>query len=248
MSQVVNISIDDALASSVPLAKSMRIARRAVGNSHHCGALSTTVERIAEAGLIGVMVAHMPKAMAPWGAHAALFGTNPIAAATPRPDGPPLVIDPSLSKVARGKIMVASKTGQSIPKGWALDAAGRATTALQAALDGSLVPIGEAKDTALALTVEIMAAGLEGAAFSHEAGSFLSHDGAPPRRGHTLIAIDTGGQPGYGELLGEIGRQERERIAMPDAGASASPCKSSIKRETWPVSLERPPRHARKTR
>ncbi|PWE34514.1 sulfolactate dehydrogenase [Pelagicola sp. LXJ1103] len=182
-------ALDKALAAGLPLSQEMGIAIMAIANSHHCGALSVQVEKIANAGLIGIMVANAPKAIAPWGGKAPLFGTNPIAFATPQANGAPLVIDLSLSKVARGKVMNAHKSNQQIPLGWALDAQGNPTTDPAEALAGTMQPIGEAKGTALALMVEILAAAFTGSAMSHEAGTFFDADGPAPRVGQTLIAI-----------------------------------------------------------
>src|SRR5947207_1049875 len=81
-------------------------------------------------------------AMPAWGGKRALFGTNPLAAVFPRRAAPPLVIDLSLSAVARGKIMVAAREGKPIPEGWALDRDGRPTTDARAALEGSMLPAG----------------------------------------------------------------------------------------------------------
>ena len=129
-------------------------------------------------GLIGIMVANTPAAIAPWGGNKPLYGTNPIAFAAPRAGQDPLVIDLSLSVVARGKVMNAKKTGQSIPEGWALDKDGQSTTDPNAALDGgTMVPIGEAKGTALALMVEILAASLTGANTSADMPSFFASSG-----------------------------------------------------------------------
>ena len=197
-------ALDMALDAGLPLAKEMGIAVMTIGNSHHCGALSVQVERMAKTGLIGLMVANTPKAIAPWGGKDAKFGTNPIAFATPVAGEPPLVIDLSLSRVARGKVMAAKKAGRAIPEGWALDADGNTTTDPEAALTGTMVPIGEAKGTALALMVEILAAALSGSAFSSEAASFLSHEGPAPRVGQTLIAIDPGVQNDYAARLNDL--------------------------------------------
>ncbi len=209
-------ALDVALQAGIPLAREMGVAVTTVGNSHHCGAMSIQVERIAEAGLIGVMVANAPKAIAPWGAKDAVFGTNPIAFATPVAKAPPLVIDLSLSIVARGKVMAAHKAGKSIPEGWALDRAGRSTTDAASALEGSMLPIGEAKGTALALMVEILAAALSGSAFSRDAGSFFTADGDLPNVGQTLIAIHPDGGTEFGErisdLLGYIASLEGARL------------------------------------
>ena len=182
-------ALDAALAEGLPLAEKMGIVIMAVANSHHCGTLSVQVEKIAHAGMIGLMVANAPKSIAPWGAKEPLFGTNPIAFATPQATGAPLVIDMSLSRVARGKVMNAYKTNQPIPLGWALDAQGNPTTDAKAALEGTMLPIGEAKGVALALMVEILSSAFTGSSFSYQAGSFFTSDGPAPKVGQTLIAI-----------------------------------------------------------
>lgn len=194
-------ALDAALEAGLPVARDQGIAIMAVTNSHHCGALSVQVDRIAQAGLIGMMVANSPKAIAPWGAAQALYGTNPIAFSAPRAGQPPMVIDLSLSVVARGKVMNAAKMGNTIPEGWALDADGQPTTDPQAALQGTMVPIGEAKGTALALMVEILSTLFTGAAMSHEATSFFAAEGAPPRVGQTLIAIRPDPESGFAARL-----------------------------------------------
>lgn len=163
----------------------------AVRNSHHFGVAGHHVERAAEQGAVALAFGNSPAAIAPWGGAAAVYGTNPIAFATPRRDQPPLVIDLSLSKVARGKVMVARDKGERIPDDWALDAQGRATTDPAAVLDGgTMLPLGDAKGAALALAVEILAAGLTGAHFGFEASSFFTAEGDPPRVGQLFILFD----------------------------------------------------------
>ena len=212
-------ALDEAIERGSEAAHLYGIASMSIFNSHHCGALSIQVEKLAQKGLIGMMVANTPKAIAPWGAAEAQFGTNPIAFAVPRADAPALVMDLSLSKVARGKVMNASKIGQPIPEGWALDGSGNPTTDPAAALQGTMVPIGEAKGTALALMVETLAAVHTGSALSSAAGSFFNADGPPPRVGQFLLAIKPGQQPDgegfagrFEQLLGEINAAEGARL------------------------------------
>ena len=161
-----------------------------VTRSHHCGVLGLFAEKIACAGFIGLCFANTPAAMAPWGGNKASFGTNPLAFGCPRQNAPPLVIDRSLSKVARGKIMVAGKKGESIPDGWALDAEGKPTTDPKKALAGTMIPLGDAKGAALALMVEVLAASLTGANHAYEASSFFDATGPAPGVGQFFIAID----------------------------------------------------------
>ncbi len=182
-------AIDRAIAEGVEVARSLGVATMAITRSHHCGALSVQVEKIARQGLVGMMFANAPAAIAPWGAKTPVFGTNPIAFAAPRADADPLVIDLSLSRVARGKVMHAKKSGQPIPEGWALDKDGQPTTDADAALQGSMLPIGAAKGAVLALVVETLAAVMTGANLSKEASSFFNAEGPPPGVGQFLIAM-----------------------------------------------------------
>ncbi len=165
------------------------IAVAAVTHSHHCGAAGYHVEALARAGLVGLLFANTPRAIAPWGGKTGVFGTNPIAFAAPRKEKDPLVIDLSLSKVARGKIMVAKQRQESIPEGWALDSEGRPTTDPEAALSGTMLPMGNAKGAALVLMVEILAAALTGAHFGFEASSFFTAKEEPPNVGQLLLAL-----------------------------------------------------------
>jgi (2R)-3-sulfolactate dehydrogenase (NADP+) len=174
------------------LASAAGIAVAAVTRSHHCGAAGYHVEALARQGFIGLMFANTPKAIAPWGGSQGVFGTNPIAFAAPRASEAPLVIDLSLSKVARGKIMVAEQEGTAIPEGWALDAGGNPTTEPKAAMAGTMLPMGDAKGAALVLMVEILAAGLTAAHFGFEASSFFSAEGDSPGVGQLLITLSPG--------------------------------------------------------
>lgn len=183
-------ALDLAVAELKPLAAKTGIALAAIHRSHHAGVMGLTVERFAEQGLVALMVANTPAAMAPWGGRTALYGTNPIAFAAPLPDADPIVIDLAMSKVARGKIVTARQKGIPIPADWALDADGHPTTDAARAVKGTMMPLGEAKGAALALMVEILAAGITGAQYAFEASSLLDDKGAPPALGQTIIVID----------------------------------------------------------
>ncbi|MDP3896883.1 MAG: Ldh family oxidoreductase [Mesorhizobium sp.] len=183
-------ALDLAVLELGRMAPEQGIAIAGIFRSHHAGVAGLTVEALADKGLVGLLFANAPAAMAPWGGRRPLYGTDPIAFACPIEDGSPIVVDVSLSKVARGKIMAAAQKGDAIPPGWALDPDGNPTTDAKAALAGTMIPLGDAKGTALALMVELLAAGLTGANFGYEQTSFFDADGAPPGTGQTIIAID----------------------------------------------------------
>ena len=183
-------AISLALKEITSSSKKFGIAAASISRSHHFGQAGRHVEILAENELIGLMFGNTPKAIPPWGGTKALFGTNPIAFSTPRDNEAPLVIDMSLSKVARGKVMVANQQNEKIPEGWAIDSDGKPTTDPKKALAGAMLPIGDAKGSALALMVEILAAGLTGSNFGFEASSFLNAEGDSPGVGQLIIAID----------------------------------------------------------
>jgi (2R)-3-sulfolactate dehydrogenase (NADP+) len=192
------------------------IACAGITHSHHCGVAGHPVERLAEAGLVAMLFANTPGAIAPWGGAKAVFGTNPIAFACPLPGAAPIVVDLSLSKVARGNILAARQKGERIPEGWALDARGAPTTDPEAALAGTMLPLGDAKGTALALMVELLAAGLTGANYAAEASSFLDAEGPPPDTGQLIVVFDPAAFPGgtahFGRLAAAIEGQPGARL------------------------------------
>jgi (2R)-3-sulfolactate dehydrogenase (NADP+) len=209
-------ALDVAIALLPEMARAAGIAGAAIRRSHHCGAAGHPVERLAEQGLVAMMFANTPAAIAPWGGSIPVFGTNPIAFACPLPGRPPVVVDLALSKVARGNILAAKQKGERIPPGWALDGAGQPTADPDAALAGTMLPVGDAKGTALALMVELLAAGLTGANFAAEASSFLDADGPPPGTGQLIVAFDPAAFGGsvarFGVLMASIESQPDARL------------------------------------
>jgi len=196
-------ALDLALGMLPAIVAKTGVACASIRRSHHAGVLGATVERFADAGLVALMTANAPAAIAPWGGKRPLFGTNPIAFAAPVPGGPPLVVDLSLSKIARGKVMAAKQKGERIPEGWALDADGEPTTDPEAALAGTMLPAGDAKGAALALVVELLSAGLAGANYSHEASSLFDGEGPSPGLGQFLLVMDpkaSGGDAALGRI------------------------------------------------
>lgn len=206
------------LDKAAEIARDVGVTAVVVTRSHHAGALSHPVERAAENGLVALAFSNTPSGIAPWGGHRGTFGTNPIAFACPRKSSTPLVIDLSLSKVARGKIMLANKDRASISEGWALDKNGNPTTNAQAALEGTMLPIGDAKGAALALMVEILSAGLARANFAFQASSFFDAEGPPPGIGQSFILLDPDafGGAGFADhvelLLSEVVSQDGARL------------------------------------
>ncbi|MCC2613185.1 Ldh family oxidoreductase [Neorhizobium petrolearium] len=211
-------AFDLAVAELPAIARKQGVALGLVHRSHHAGVMALTVERFAELDLVALMFANAPASMAAWGGRKRLFGTNPIAFAAPVAGEDPLVIDLALSTVAAGKIMAAKQKGVDIPEGWAFDREGRPTTDPNEALKGLMAPSGGAKGAALALMVEILAAGLTGSNFSYEASSFMEEKGTPPSVGQMLIVIDpSAGAGSAAERIAELAREmtAEEGVRLP---------------------------------
>jgi (2R)-3-sulfolactate dehydrogenase (NADP+) len=180
------LAVDEAIRR----AREFGVSFAGVTNSHHFGVAAYHLSPIASAGLVGMAFGNSPAGMpAPGGRHP-VFGTNPIAATFPREHGAALVVDLSLSEVARGKVMLAAREGRPIPLGWALDREGNPTTDANAALTGSMLAMGGTKGAMLALIVELLACALTGAAFGFEADTFFVDAGNRPRLGQAFLVID----------------------------------------------------------
>ena len=184
------LAVTAAREALAPLAREQGIAAAALVNVHHFSALWVDVEPLVEAGLVAMcFTAYMP-AVAPAGARKSFFGTNPMAFGWPRTNGTTLIFDQASAAMARGEIMIAAREGHAVPPGTGIDKAGNPTTDPKEILQGAQLPFGGYKGSALAMMVELLAAGLIGQPFSFEAGEEDNRDGGPPRGGVFLLAID----------------------------------------------------------
>jgi (2R)-3-sulfolactate dehydrogenase (NADP+) len=206
---------EHAVVEAIARAREFGIGFVGVTNSHHCGVVVDHLRAVGAAGMVGLGFANSPAAMPAAGGRHPIFGTNPIAAIFPRRTDLPLMIDLSLSEVARGKLMVAAKEGKPIPLGWALDANGEPTTDPKAGMEGSMLPIGAASSTKgamLALIVELLVTALIGANFGFEASSFFVDAGNRPRIGQAFLVIDPGALAGRDQFLDRLDVLVREML------------------------------------
>jgi (2R)-3-sulfolactate dehydrogenase (NADP+) len=178
------------VAEAIERARSLGVAWAGVTNSHHCGAVSYHLRPAGAARMVALAFSNSPAAMPAWQGARPIFGTNPIAAVFPRRAEPPVVVDLSLSVVARGKLLVAAREGKPIPPDWAVDKDGRPTTDPKAGLEGMMLPVGGVKGTMLALVVELLCSALTGARLGFEADSFFTAEGNRPRIGQAFLVID----------------------------------------------------------
>lgn len=211
-----------AMLEAIRLASGQGIGCCTVRNSSHFGAANYFVELAAQQGLIGIVLSNAAPTMAPWGGREAILGTNPLAFAFPRPDQPPIVIDMATSIVARGRIRKAAQAKAAIPADWALDADGVPTTDAEAALLGTIQPMGGAKGYALALAIELLCAGLAGGRPGFQVRN--PHDPGPEPSGtsHCFIAIEAAYFAGR-DIAMQAAEAVAERIAQSQPAANAAP-------------------------
>ena len=180
------------LPALIKLAKETGVAVLAIINSHHMAAMWPETESIAEAGLVGFACTSYMPMVAPAGAKKALFGTNPISFAWPRPGKTPVVYDMATAAMAMGDVMVASRDGHKVPLGTGLNKDGKETTDPKEIIKGSggvLLPFGGYKGSAIAMMVELLAGALVGDNFSYETAAKDNKDGGPPSGGEFILAI-----------------------------------------------------------
>ncbi len=179
-----------ALQAAIPAARESGMAGLFIRNSNHFGTASYYCQMACKEKMALIAMTNSPPGIPPSGGKRAFLGTNPIAFGFPTRKNPPVIIDMSSSVVARGKIILAEKQGQSIPLGWAVDEEGNATTDAASALKGAVLPLGGAKGYALAMAVEMMTAILSQAAFGPHVNN-LYQEGSPPANvGHCFILLD----------------------------------------------------------
>ena len=165
------------------------IAALSLVGVHHFAALWPETEYLADRGFVGIAcTAYMP-AVAPAGSNEALFGTNPLSFAWPRPGHNPVVFDMATASMAMGDVQIAARDGREVPLGTGLDANGKPTTDPAAIAKGVLLPFGGYKGSAIAMMVELLAAGMTGEQFSFEARDTDNKDGGPPRGGEMVIGM-----------------------------------------------------------
>lgn len=170
-------------------ARQFGVAVMPVTHTYHFASLWPETEAIAAEGLIGLACVCYRPFVAPAGGKEPIFGTNPISFAWPRPGGDPVVVDMATAAMAHGEIQIAARDGHSVPPGVGLGPDGEPTTDPSEIIKGTLLPFGGYKGSAIALMVELLAAGATGERFSFEAAEADNNDGGPPRGGEFMLAI-----------------------------------------------------------
>ncbi|MDB5413926.1 MAG: lactate dehydrogenase [Rubritepida sp.] len=162
-----------------------------IRNAHHFAALWPDLEPFAERGLVALTVVNSRSRLVLWGGKNKVLGTNPMAFACPRADGPPIIWDQAASVRAQGEVLLARKAGKPVAEGIGLDADGNPTTDPAAILDGgALLPFGGHKGAGIAFMIEVLAAAMSGGHLGFEEHRSEAPNGRSFNGGQFLLLID----------------------------------------------------------
>lgn len=196
-----------ALPHALDMARHQGAAVVAVRESHHFSALWPDLEPLAEAGFVALSMVTGLACVAPPGGRKPVFGTNPLAFATPVAGAHPMIFDFATSAMSNGDLRLAARAGHSVAPGTGIDRSGALSEDPKQILDGgALLPFGGHKGAAISLMVEILASALTGGQFSSEV-DFSAHPGAEtPRTGQVIIVIDParGNNAVFTERVGKL--------------------------------------------
>ena len=178
-----------AMQIAIEKAKTNGVGLVGVTNSNHFGIAAFFAMQALKEDMIGLVMTNASPAIAPYKTKTPLLGTNPLAVTVPAAAQKPIILDMATSVVARGKIRLASLTGDTIPFGWARDSEGNPTDNPKAALKGSMEPIGGPKGSGLSLIIDLLCGVLTGAGVTGEVKNITDTSG-PSKTGHIFIAIN----------------------------------------------------------
>jgi L-2-hydroxycarboxylate dehydrogenase (NAD+) len=207
--------------------------------SNHAGPAALYARMMLPHDMLGLYFAvgnanHLP----PWGGIEMLLSTNPIAAAIPAGEEPPIVLDMATTVAAYGKVKAKAARGEMMPEGWMIDREGRPLTDPRRASEGFLLPIGGYKGYGLALVVGLIAGTLNGAAMGRGVIDFNADAASATNTGQAIVAIDPAAFGDVAEFKAAVDRLIRdlrdsermpgvERIFMPGEQSHA---KSALQR------------------
>ena len=124
-----------------------------VNNSWVSGRSAYYVEKIARAGLVGMLTIASTRHVTPLGGAKATIGTNPVAFGFPC-EGEAFVFDMGTSAFMSTDLQFRQRRGEQLPEGVAIDAQGRPTRDPAEAKKGAILPFGGYKGFGLAMVMQ----------------------------------------------------------------------------------------------
>lgn len=174
MDYLADLAIDKAKKSGVGIAGNF-------DSAESTGDLGYYVNKVAQAGLIGVAFASSPfQTTAPHGSNQAKFCTNPMAYGIPT-NSDPIILDMTTSAMAYYGLIEAKTANREVAEGIGYNAEGNATTSPAEIMGGALRTMAGHKGSGLALIVQVLAGAFVGAD---------SFDSDSSNAGNLVMAID----------------------------------------------------------
>jgi LDH2 family malate/lactate/ureidoglycolate dehydrogenase len=185
------VTAHKAMKIAIKKAKQNGIGMVCVKNSLHFSAAGYYSWMCANENMIGIAMSNADITMTIPGAVGRVIGNNPFSYAAPAGKDMSICLDMAMSKVAGGKIVIATKENRDIPNDWMVDSEGRPTTDPgDYDKGGALLPFGGYKGYGLAIMVECLAAALSGASMTKEATAYRFNSESNGSVGHFFIAIN----------------------------------------------------------
>jgi LDH2 family malate/lactate/ureidoglycolate dehydrogenase len=148
-------AVHHATERAIEKARSAGVAIVGLHNSYLSGRNAYYLEKIANAGLVGIHIASALPVVLPLGGMRPALGTNPIALGFPSARGP-VIFDMGTASMMRGEVILHSRIRRELPEGVALDAAGHPTRNADDALRGGILPFGGHKGYGLSFAIQAL--------------------------------------------------------------------------------------------
>lgn len=186
-----HLVVSKAVDLAIEKARHCGVAWVSTRMSNHAGPASLYSRKPLQHDMLGLYFAvgnanHLP----PWGGTDMLLSTNPISAAIPGAEEPPVVLDMATTVAAYGKVKAKAKRGEQMPVGWMIDRQGQPLTDPTRASEGFLLPIGDYKGYGLALVVGLLAGTLGGGAMGRDVVDFNADHVSTTNTGQAILVID----------------------------------------------------------
>jgi LDH2 family malate/lactate/ureidoglycolate dehydrogenase len=180
----------EAMARAIELAKTYNVGIVGAIRSNHFGAAAIFTRMAVDEGMIGIAMTNVVQNVVAPGGSKPIIGNNPISVAVPTYGEFPFVLDISLSTVAGGKLLLASKKGEKIPLDWGTDINGHPTDDPDEAFKGFLLPVGGHKGLGLAYTIEILTGVISGGVFLDAMKGMYKYPDDPSLTSHLMAAVN----------------------------------------------------------
>ena len=186
---------------AIEKAKNVGTGWVATKGSNHYGIAGYYSMMALEYDMVGISMTNANPLVAPTNSTSKFLGTNPIAVAIPTLNQPAFVADFATTPIARGKLAIMGKKGQTIDYGFVQDKHGNPSTNPDILLDGgAILPLGGSPDHGshkgycMGLLIDIFSSVFSGANF----GPFV-----PPQVAYLPLLEKSVGE-GLGHFFGAM--------------------------------------------